>query len=526
MAALKGMFGTLGSGKNLLLVKSFAVDLLWQERIFNKNRLRWSTHALIFFGFVFLLLMHAMSPLTSERLFSNYQPTLSPFLFLRDLFGVMVLAGVIIAVQRRLTLKAQRLRSTPSDWAALILVAVIVLSGLLLEGAKMSSFNKFQSMVEEYGSSDEQEIQALEAYWVQENGLVTPNLQTPPAPELVQQGMAVNSSSCIECHAANRTAFAGFAMARVSRLFAALLGDPAATTFFRYFHIMTCLVFLAWLPFGKMFHVIAAPLSLVIKRVTGDAIADPANVLTRRMIGLSACTHCGTCSLECSANMFSESFGNDFILPSEKVQYLKKIMAEQKTDPAVLKRMQEGLYVCTSCDRCTTACPSGIDLRELFVTARYMLLKEGIPEKSLLSHFSFPLALAQNFVDDHLLALKKVTDLFQKSFPHLTDAAGPITLGSGQGISNTSFRSCYSCQRCTNICPVVRSYDNPMEVLGMLPHQIMYSLGIGNMELAMGSQMIWSCSTCYLCQEHCPNQVELCDIFYTLKNGALHKIEA
>jgi heterodisulfide reductase subunit C len=73
---------------------------------------------------------------------------------------------------------------------------------------------------------------------------------------------------------------------------------------------------------------------------------------------------------------------------------------------------------------------------------------------------------------------------------------------------------------------VVRSYDNPTEALGMLPHQIMFSLGIGNSELAMGSQMIWSCSTCYLCQEHCPNQVELCDIFYTLKNGALNKIEA
>jgi heterodisulfide reductase subunit C len=59
----------------------------------------------------------------------------------------------------------------------------------------------------------------------------------------------------------------------------------------------------------------------------------------------------------------------------------------------------------------------------------------------------------------------------------------------------------------------------------MLPHQLIYSLGIGNTELAMGARMIWSCSTCYLCQEHCPNQVELTDIFYNLKNGALKKID-
>jgi heterodisulfide reductase subunit C len=188
--------------------------------------------------------------------------------------------------------------------------------------------------------------------------------------------------------------------------------------------------------------------------------------------------------------------------------------------------MLQGLYICTSCDRCTTVCPSGINLKELFVSSRYTLLNEGMVETTMLSHFSFPLALAQNFVDDHLRALTKVTDLFKKSFQHLTDTAAPITLGKSRAIGNTTFRGCFSCQRCTNVCPVVRSYDNPVEALGMLPHQIMFSLGIGNTELAMGAQMIWSCSTCYLCQEHCPNQVELCDIFYTLKNGALTKIEA
>jgi heterodisulfide reductase subunit C len=187
--------------------------------------------------------------------------------------------------------------------------------------------------------------------------------------------------------------------------------------------------------------------------------------------------------------------------------------------------LQQGLYVCTSCDRCTTVCPSGINLKELFVSSRYTLLAKGVPEPTLLSHFSFPLALAQNFVGDHLKALKKVTELFRKSFRHLADLSVPLTLGSDPALANTTFKGCYSCQRCTNICPVVRSYDNPSEALGLLPHQIMYSLGIGNTELAMGSQMIWSCSTCYLCQEHCPNQVELCDIFYSLKNGALSTIE-
>jgi heterodisulfide reductase subunit C len=381
--------------------------------------------------------------------------------------------------------------------------------------------------VDEYASlSGEEEGKALEAFWVQENGLISPNVKPPPAPELVAKGMEINGESCIECHVSNRNAFASFAMAKITPLFFAVLGDSATVMLFWYLHIVACLAFLAWLPFSKMFHIVAAPVSLILKCVTGDQVQEPANILTRQMIGLSACTHCGTCSLECSSSMFYESFQNDFILPSEKVQYLKKIAAGKENDPIILKRMQQGLYICTSCDRCTTVCPSGINLKELFVSSRYALLGQGMPETAMLSHFSFPLALAQNFVDDHLLALKKVTDIFKKSFQHLTDIALPITLGKSKDIGNTTFRGCFSCQRCTNICPVVRSYDNPTEALGMLPHQIMFSLGIGNTELAMGSQMIWSCSTCYLCQEHCPNQVELCDIFYTLKNCALNKIEA
>jgi heterodisulfide reductase subunit C/nitrate reductase gamma subunit len=526
-SAVQGLLGVLFSAKIFQVVKSIFVDLLFQKRIFDKSSLRWVAHTLIFAGFMLLLLMHAMGSLVSESIFSNYQSTLNPFLFLRNLFGLMVLAGVGIAIFRRISLEPQRLRTYPSDWAALIFLVVIILSGLLLEGAKMSSQAKYQSMVDEYASlANEEEGKALEAFWVQENGLFSANVPTPPPPELVAQGREINGNSCIECHSANRSAFASFAVAKISHLFAAAIGDTTTVTLFWYLHILACLSFLAWLPFSKMIHILAAPLSLIIKSVTGDQIQEPANILTSQMIGLSACTHCGTCSLECSSNMFYESFQNDFILPSEKVQYLRKFAAGKENDPAVMKRMQQGLYICTSCDRCTNVCPSGINLKELFVSSRYTLLKGGIAETTMLSHFSFPLALAQNFVDDHLQALKKVTDLFKKSFQHLTDVAQPITLGKSKAIGNTTYRGCFSCQRCTNVCPVVRSYDNPVEALGMLPHQIMFSLGIGNTDLAMGAQMIWSCSTCYLCQEHCPNQVELCDIFYTLKNGALNKIEA
>ncbi len=490
-ASMQAIFRGLFSSKFVIILKSFFVDLLFQKRIFDKSSLRWTAHSLIFFGFIMLFFMHALDSVVSERFFSDYVSTLNPYLFLRNLFGVMVLAGLAIAVFRRITLKPQRLRTNPGDWAALIFIAVIIVSGMLLEGSKITSYTTYQNMIEEYGAFDEEEEKALEAYWVQENGLVSPHLKKPQSSDLVASGKEINSDSCMECHSANGSAFASFALKGVTRPVSAIIGDGNSVSMFWFLHIMACFAFLAWLPFSKMFHIVAAPVSLIIKAVMGDGDREePATQLTHQMIGLSACTHCGSCSLECSSNMFFESFQNDFILPSEKVQYLKDFAAGKVTDEADLKRLQEGLYVCTSCDRCTSVCPSGINLKDIFVTARYSLLERGVPETSMLSHFSFPLALAQNFVGDHLKALKTVTELFKKSFKQLSDIDSPITLSRKQGIENNSFKGCFSCQRCTNICPVVRSFDNPAESLGLLPHQIMFSLGIGNTELAMGSKMI------------------------------------
>lgn len=525
-AAGKALGGALFGPRLITVLKSIFLDLLFQQRVFDKNTLRWLAHGLIFTGFLLLFFLHALDDQITARLFSDYQSTLNPYLFLRNLFGLMVLAGVAIAVYRRITLRPQRLKTYAGDWAALIFVGGIILSGMLLEGAKISSYSTFQRMVEDYGDvASDQEQQALEAFWVKENGLVIAHRKLEMTTALVDQGREISGRSCIECHAPNTSAFVSYGLAKITGPIAAAAGDAGAVTFLWYLHILFCLSFLAWLPFSKMFHIIAAPVSLMITRIMGKKNGEPANVLTRQMIGLSACTHCGACSLECSSNMFFESFQNDFILPSEKVQFLKNLAAGRELDPDTLKRLQQGLYICTSCDRCTDICPSGINLKELFVSSRYALLARGIPETSMLSHFSFPLALAQYRVDDHRKALKILERLFKKSFRVLADMVQPLTLARSGKFSNPSYRSCYSCQRCTNICPVVRSFDNPGEALGLLPHQIIYSLGIGNVDLAMGSQMIWSCSTCYLCQEHCPNQVELCDIFYGLKNAAIAKIE-
>ncbi len=514
-SAASATMGVLFSPKIIEVIKSFFLDILFQFQSFDRSLLRWSAHFLIFSGFILLFFLHALG---------DSDPTINPYIFLRNLFGLMVLVGVGLAIYRRISWKSLRMKSYASDWAALIFLAVIMVSGFMLEGTKISSFPVYQNMVEEYGDVDEEEELALEAYWVAKNGVQSPSITKPIDPALIEQGLEVHENNCMDCHASTRNAFVSFSASKIMGPLTS--GSEGAVNALLYLHILACLTFLVWLPFSKMFHIISAPVSLITRRIMGLKGDNTANILNRQMVGLSACTHCGSCTVECSAVMYFESFQNDFILPSEKIQFLKQIAAGKEVDAKTLKKLQKGLYVCTSCDRCSSVCPSGINLREIFVSSRYYLLEKGTPETSILSHFSFPLALAQKFTGDHLKALKAVEELFKSKFKTLSDMLAPITLSKAKGVINDSYKSCYTCQRCTNICPVVRSYENPGEVLDMLPHQIIYSLGIGNSEIAMGSQMIWSCSTCYLCQEHCPNQVELCDIFYSLKNGAINKIEA
>jgi heterodisulfide reductase subunit C len=104
-------------------------------------------------------------------------------------------------------------------------------------------------------------------------------------------------------------------------------------------------------------------------------------------------------------------------------------------------------------------------------------------------------------------------------------ALSPIETGfkNGLGLSAqaSTFSVCFGCETCTTVCPVVANYENPQETLGLLPHQIMHSCGLGIRDLALGSNMLWDCATCYECQESCPQGVCVTDVLYELKNEAV-----
>ena len=126
-SAFKGALGTVFSGDFITLIKTFFTDVLFQKRLLTKSAMRWAAHSLIFFGFIALLLMHGLGTGVSEFFFSDYQSTIQPFLSLRNLFGLMVLIGLGIALYRRLTDKPKRVKSYASDWLSIAIVGSIIL---------------------------------------------------------------------------------------------------------------------------------------------------------------------------------------------------------------------------------------------------------------------------------------------------------------------------------------------------------------------------------------------------------------
>ena len=534
-AAIKGLALTLLSGKIFTLFRVFILDVLLQIRVLRQDFLRWLMHICLYVGFMLLLLMHALDKFTTAVVFPQYYSTINPFLFLRDLFGFLVIAGIAIALYRRFIMKVPRLCTGGQDYYALIILAVIMISGVLLEATKITSYSKYQEMVEEYTvAADEEELRALETYWVKEFGVVSPTVKAPFDQELLKSGKEAHEMTCAQCHSKPQWAFLGYPTAKIISPIALGLDRANVAKILWYMHFLACWLGLAYLPFSKMFHIFASPLSLLANSVMDKESSIPANIATKQIMELDACTHCGSCTIHCSVGIAFESIPNLNILPSEKIASIKNFASGNHLTEQQIRHMQEGIFLCTNCERCTLVCPVGINLQDMWFSVREALLERGYPEFFMLSPFSYYRGLRrQALVEDgyrepldrareaiaaecHLMSPDKLIPL--------SPADRAFRGGLSLSAQASTFSVCFGCQTCTTVCPVVANHDNPEETLNLLPHQIMHACGLGVRDLALGANMLWDCLTCYQCQEHCPQGVSVTDVLYELKNEAVKQL--
>jgi heterodisulfide reductase subunit C len=94
----------------------------------------------------------------------------------------------------------------------------------------------------------------------------------------------------------------------------------------------------------------------------------------------------------------------------------------------------------------------------------------------------------------------------------------------GLADNRESFWACVQCTTCTSVCPVVAVSEDPSRDLDLLPQQVMNLLRMGLKDETLGARMIWSCTTCYKCQEHCPQDIRVADVLYELRNTAAARL--
>lgn len=517
-AAFGGMAATFFSWRIVVVAWEFLVNVLLQWKILKEDRLRWLTHMLIFLGFALLFFLHAIDGTYDHPFFKVYYTTLDPYLLLRNLFAAMVLAGVALAIYRRVKIRGMRRLTSAMDKYAIVMLAVIISSGVALEAAKIVSHKSFQRMLHEYvhpglhitDHHKDPYLEALMAYWQEEHGVVFPARISVDDQKLALGEQMHDEYLCWSCHSKPSSAFVSYGTARLIRPAANVLTAANVEVWLWYIHFLTSFIGLAYLPFSKFFHIFSTPVSLLANAAMRSGRASsPSNIATRRAMELDACMHCATCSIRCSVGQIHRVMSNPAILPSEKLLHLKQLAAGRETEAAGLQRISEGAHICTLCSRCTNLCPAGINLQDLWVSIREDLARRGCPDP---------------FVQAREASLQLRREESGAALIPSTPQGREMRRELGLSAQSDNFSSCYKCTTCTSECPVVACHDNPVQALGLLPHQIMHALALGLRNEALASRMVWDCVTCYSCQEACPQNVKVTDILYELRNIAYRDV--
>lgn len=506
--AIKGLAQSFTSleGVGRLAVAVFG-DGLFQRRLFQESRWRWLAHQGVFWGFVLLILLHALESQVSENLFSNYYSTLDPFPLIRDILGLAVLLGLIGFAWRRLAYPVVRRTTTVWDVVILALLAFIILTGFALKAVKITSQPRFNEMVEEYaGLEPGPELTALKAHWQRDYGVVFADDSLPTDPETLALGKEASGSYCADCHSRPHGAFGSYALSRMIKPAAAALGAVRADYWLWLLHYLACFLALAILPFTKLLHIFTTPLSLMVDAVMGRSKvseqSQPAARAARLALALDACTGCATCSEHCSILAASKVTGDELALPSLKLAALAGL---KNKSSAELTLLCQGADLCTRCQRCTRVCPAGIDLQEMWLAL----------DEEMASRGRDPLyQWARGLLTDNHVAKGEAPEEKSLAVPGETRELGVLDMALQGGY----FHYCFQCQTCSNVCPVVSCFEHPSQSLGLLPHQIMYSLELGWVKQAVAAAMTWDCATCYQCQENCPQGVPVTDLLYELRS--------
>ena len=471
------------------------LDALAQRRLFTRDPLRWAAHLTLVIGFAGLFFLHALGDVVAVRLAGSYVSTLGPWLWLRDLFGLLVLLGFAVGISRRLAARGSLPAPRRRDPLFVAVILGIVLTGFALSALKITSAPAFDRMLQEYASVSSDEAAALRAYWEAECGVVFGPPIPAASPAQRTAGEAVHQAACAACHDRPQIALASYPLSRLLRTAAPALASWGTEALLLWLHLALCVFAIAYLPFSRLFHMVSAPVALL----AGSGTASP------RGLALDACLRCGLCDERCSVKALVPLYGHALMLPAAKLDALRAVARGRHEGAGGDALLAGGAYACSDCGRCTSGCPVGLWLDDLWSAGKEELRLRGEPPPP-----EWVKATSASEWADRLAA---------------GPAAGPPVTPRYTSLTadRHTFSPCVQCQTCTNVCPVVAHSDGAGGV-DATPQKVMNLLRLGLAELALGSRMVWDCATCYQCQEHCPAGIRVTEVLYELRNRGFERL--
>jgi Fe-S oxidoreductase/nitrate reductase gamma subunit len=157
-------------------------------------------------------------------------------------------------------------------------------------------------------------------------------------------------------------------------------------------HSVLALIFIAIIPYTKMFHVLMAPLNILFKYSTREGTMRNVDMegeyigalsykdLTRRdLLSSLACMKCGRCHDACPAYNSGTSLSPLYVIQGiRKKCSINNFFRRGQNDELVPEVIdQEGLWSCTTCRACVEQCPVYVEPMDLLGEMRRGMVDTG-----------------------------------------------------------------------------------------------------------------------------------------------------
>jgi Fe-S oxidoreductase/nitrate reductase gamma subunit len=329
-------------------IKSFLIEGIIHRRIL-QDLYPGTIHLFIFLGFMIPLIIITITQ------FMFTLPTLLARLlsFCLDMVGLAALIFLFVAMYRRYVSRPSRLDNQPDDFISLALLILILLTGLTLEGLRLSVIGKDTQAWAPVGK-------AFAAFF---------NIT----------GLATHTKSLL------------------------------AMVLFR-IHFFLVLGTIAYIPYSKLFHIISSSLNMIYRSLEPKGILSHMDLedeeaesfgvskieefTWKHLMDLDACTRCGRCQDHCPAYLTEKRLSPKKLITDLKDHFHIRgaQILEAKTKKKELKEIpllvgnaieKDVLWACTTCRSCMEHCPIFIEHVDKIIDMRrhQVLMESKFPEE-------------------------------------------------------------------------------------------------------------------------------------------------